>query len=185
MSSIRSRLVHDHDFHVGQDQLAAFEMVQQAARRGDQDIDALVDDGFLLLEADAAYQQRLGQLEILGVGVKVLGHLGGQFARGAQHKAARHPCAGAATGKHRQHREREAGCFAGAGLGNAQNIATFQGRGDGPRLDGGRGFVSGLVYGLEDLGVQVQVRKFCHVCPSLCGHCLGPPSRHGLYFKAL
>jgi hypothetical protein len=77
-------LVDDHHLDVRQDQLAAFEMVEQAAGRGDQDIDALVDQRVLLLEADAADQERLGELHVLGIGVEVLRHLRGQFPRRAQ-----------------------------------------------------------------------------------------------------
>ena len=80
--------VHDHDFHVRQDQLAALEMVQQTARRGNQHVDALVDQRVLFLERHAADQQRLGQFQVFGIGVEVFGNLCGQLAGGAQHQAA-------------------------------------------------------------------------------------------------
>ncbi len=45
-------LVDDHDLHAGEQKLAALEMVEQAARRGDQHVDAAVDQRILFLEAD-------------------------------------------------------------------------------------------------------------------------------------
>ena len=116
-------LVYHHDLHAGQQQLAALEMVQQAAGRGDQHVNAAVDQLVLFLETDAADQQRFGQFQVFCVGVKIFGHLRCQFAGGAQHQAARHARAGAALGQHGDHRQCKAGGFACAGLGDTQNIA--------------------------------------------------------------
>ena len=101
MSSIRSASSTTMILHIRQDQLATFKMIKQAARRGDQHVDAFVDQHVLFLERHAADQQRLGQFDVLGIGVKVFRHLCGQFARRAQNKAARHPRAGAATRQQR------------------------------------------------------------------------------------
>mmetsp|Transcript_29269 Transcript_29269/g.56805 ORF Transcript_29269/g.56805 Transcript_29269/m.56805 type:complete len:336 (+) Transcript_29269:2469-3476(+) len=157
--------VHDHDFHVIQDQLATFEMVQQTAGRGDQNIDALVDQDVLFLERNTTDQQRFGQFHVLGVGVEILCHLGRQFAGGAQDQTARHTGAGAATGEHCDQGKREAGGLAGARLGDAQNVAPFKGGGNRARLNGRRRFIARFVDGFEDFGVQVQIREFCHVYP--------------------
>ena len=92
-------LVHHHDLDAGQEQLTTLKMVKQAARCGDQHVNAPVDQQVLLLKADAADQKGLGQLRMLGIGVKVLGNLGGKLARGAKHQAAWHARAGAATAK--------------------------------------------------------------------------------------
>jgi hypothetical protein len=143
--------------------LTAFEMVEQPARRGDQHVGAAVDRGILILEADTADQKRLGELEMLGIGVERLGHLGGQFASRRQHQAARHPRPGAALGQKRDHRQGEARRLAGAGLGDAQNVATFQRGRDRLGLDRRGGFVAGLGHGLQNLGVQVQIGEFCHL----------------------
>ncbi len=51
-------LVDDHDLNAGQHQFAALKMIQQAARCGDQNVNAPVDQAVLILEADAADQQR-------------------------------------------------------------------------------------------------------------------------------
>jgi hypothetical protein len=55
-------LIDHHDLDPGQQKFAAFVVIKQAARRGDQDIDATVDQLVLFAERDAADQQRLGQL---------------------------------------------------------------------------------------------------------------------------
>ena len=66
-------------------------MIEQAAGRGDQHINATVDQQVLLLERDPPDQQRFGQARVLCVDVEILGNLGRQFAGGGQHEAARHP----------------------------------------------------------------------------------------------
>ena len=78
--------VHDHNFHIGQDQLAALQMVQQTARRRDQDINAFVDDLVLVFKAGTANQKGARQLGVFGVGVEILGHLGGKFPCRGQHQ---------------------------------------------------------------------------------------------------
>jgi hypothetical protein len=66
---------------------------------------------------------------VLGVLVEVLGHLGRELARGAEHQGARHPGAGAAWREARDHREHEGRGLAGAGLGDAEDVAPFEGGG--------------------------------------------------------
>ena len=95
------RLIHDHDFDVREDQPPAFKVIEQSARRGNQNIHALVDDDLLFLETHTADQQRLCQFQVLGVGVKVFSDLRGQFAGGAEHQRARHPGTRPATGQKR------------------------------------------------------------------------------------
>ena len=51
-------LVDDEDLDAGQQQLAALEMVEQAAGRGDQHVDAARDLGVLVAEGNAADEQR-------------------------------------------------------------------------------------------------------------------------------
>ena len=147
--------VHDHDLHVGQDQLAALKMVDQTAGRGDQNVNALVDQLVLLSERHTADQQRFGQFQVLGIGVEVLGHLCRQFPRGAQHQTARHPGAGAATGKQGDHGQGKAGSFAGACLGDSQDILAFKGRGDRAGLNRRGGFIPGLINGFQDFRIKV------------------------------
>ena len=166
-------LVHDHDLHAGQQELAALEMVQQAARRRDQHIDAAVDQLVLLAERDAADQQRLGQAGMLGIDVEVLGDLRGQFARGAQDQRARHARPRAATAQQRDHRQREAGGLAGPGLRDPQHVTTLERGRDGALLDRGRRLVACLGDGLQNLGVEFQIGEFGHSGLSLLSRACG------------
>ena len=162
-------LIHHHDLHAGQQKLAAFEMVQKATGGGNQNIDAPVDQLVLLAKGDAADEQRLGQLGMLGIDVEVFRHLGRKFPRRRQHKAARHPGAGAALTQKRDHRQRKACRFPGAGLGDTQHILALKGVGNGLGLNGGGGFVSGFGNGLQHARIQRKVREFGHQRPETAG----------------
>ena len=119
--------------------LAALEEVEQAARRGDQHVDAALERALLVVEAHAADQQRHVELVVLAVDLEVLGHLGGQLARRLQDQRARHARLGAALGQDVDHRQDEGGGLAGAGLGASEDVAAHQDDGDGLFLDrGGR-----------------------------------------------
>jgi hypothetical protein len=63
-------------------------VVQQAARRGDQHLDAGLEGQRLRFHVDTAEDHRRAQLRVLGVLLDVLGHLVGQLARGRQHQRA-------------------------------------------------------------------------------------------------
>ena len=159
------RLVHHHDLHAGQQQLAPLEMIQQAAGGGDQHVNTTVDQLILFLEGHATDQQRLGQLVIFRIGVEVFRHLRRQFAGRTKHKAARHAGPRATLGQQRDHRQREAGGLACPGLGDPQNVAAFQRGRNGPGLNGRRGFIPRILNRLEDLGVEFEIREFYHVYP--------------------
>ena len=132
------RFIDHHDLHAGQQQLAALEMVEKPARRGDQHVNALVDQLVLLFEGHTADQKRLGQLQVFCVGVEVFRHLCGQFACRAKHQTARHARPRAPPRQQGDHRQREAGGLAGTRLGDTQNVAAFQCWRDGACLNGGR-----------------------------------------------
>ena len=158
-------LIDHHHLDPGQQQLAALEMVQQPARRGDQHIDAAVDQLVLLAEGNPADQQRLGQAGMLGIDVEVFRHLRRQFPRRAKDQRARHPRPGPATRQPRDHRQGEAGGLAGPGLGDAQHVAAFQRRRDRARLDRGRAVIASFGHGLENFRIELQVRKSGHMRP--------------------
>jgi hypothetical protein len=77
---------------------------------------------FLVVERDAADQQRDVELVVLAVFLEVLGDLRGEFARRLEDQRARHAGAGAALFEQRQHRQHEGGGLAGAGLGDAEDV---------------------------------------------------------------
>ena len=86
--------------------------------------------------------------------------LGGEFARRLQDERARHARPGASLFEHRQHRQREGGGLAGAGLGDAQNVAALQRVGNGLRLDWRRRVVAGRFDGVEHFLAQAEFVEF-------------------------
>ncbi len=96
--------------------------------RRDQHVGAAGDLGFLIAERDAADQQRDVELVVDAVFDEGLFDLRGEFARRLEDQRARHARPGAALFEQRQHRQREGGGLAGAGLGDAQNVAAVAGR---------------------------------------------------------
>ncbi|MBM3601345.1 MAG: hypothetical protein FJX35_24375, partial [Alphaproteobacteria bacterium] len=88
-------LVDHQDLHVVQQHLAALEVVEQAARRSDQHVNAAVELGLLVGERDTADQERHRKLVILAVDLEVVRHLGCQLARRLEDQRARHARLGA------------------------------------------------------------------------------------------
>ncbi len=131
-------------------------MVEQPAGRGDQDVDAAVQLAVLLIEGDAADQKRHRQLVVLAVALEAFGDLGGQLARRLQDQRARHARFGAAAGQDLDHRQGEGGGLAGAGLGDADDVAAHQHLGDALGLDRRRRGVAAVGHSLEDFGRQAQ-----------------------------
>ncbi len=82
--------------------------------------------------------------------------LGGQLAGRLKDERARHAGAGAAFLQHGQHRQGEGGGLAGAGLGDAENVAAGQDMGNGLGLDGGRFGIAGRSHGGLHLGAQAE-----------------------------
>ena len=116
----------------------------------------------LIAERDAADQEREVELVVDAVFAERLLDLGGEFARRLQNERARHAGAGAAALEHRQHRQGEGGGLAGAGLGDAQNVAALQGVGNGLFLDWRRRVVAGRFDGFEHFFAQAEFAKFHH-----------------------
>ena len=147
-------LVDHHDLHACQQQLAAFMVIKQPARRGNQDINAAINQFVLLAKRYAADQQRLGQLGILGINFKVFCHLRRQFAGRAQHKTARHARLCPALAQQSDHRQRKAGGFASAGLGDAQHVFALQRVRDRLFLNRCGGFIACFGHGAQHAGIK-------------------------------
>ena len=155
-------LVDDQDLDAGHQDLAALEQVEQAAGRGDEDVDAAVELLELVVEGDAADDQRHGQLVVAAVAVEALLDLRGEFARRLEDQRARHARPGAALFEQGQHGQDEGGGLAGAGLGDADDIAARQRMGDRLRLDGRRlGVAAGLNRGQD---FRAQSERFESSC---------------------
>ena len=134
--------IDDHDLHAGHQQLAALEMVQQASRRGDEDVRAALE--VFDLRAVCAAAEHGGDV-LAGVARNL--HAGfrdllRQFARGADHEDAGLAAhfLRAAQAVHRGKQER--GGFARAGAGCGDDVAALEHERDGCCLNGGGGFVA-------------------------------------------
>ena len=71
-------------------------MIEQAARRGDDDVGTAVDLERLRLEGDAADEERHRVIVHLAQSLEGLAHLVSELARGLEDEGARHAGAGAA-----------------------------------------------------------------------------------------
>ena len=134
-------------------------MVEQAAGRGNQHIDAAGDFHILITEGNTANQQCDIQLLAGGIFRETLFNLRRQFAGRFQNQRARHTRAGAALFQQRNHGQSEGGGFAGAGLGNAEHILAFQYARDRHFLNRGWLRIAGCGDGFEDFGAKAQFGK--------------------------
>ena len=131
---------------------AAVEVVDQAAGRGDEHVDAAAQGIDLALHADAAVHGRHAQGQVPGVTAQAVVHLQGELARRRQHQRARTARSLAVrrpAGEVLQQGQAEGGGLAGAGLGAGDEVVAGQGERDRLVLDrGGRG-VAGVGKGAQ------------------------------------
>ncbi len=118
--------VEHETFDVAETQRIALHEIEQPARRGDKDIDAVEQRADLRAHRHAADRQRGPDAQVAAVGAEAVEDLAGQFARRAEHQDAaalahRRPRVG---GEMMQDRQREGGGLAGSGLGNADHVAA-------------------------------------------------------------
>ena len=152
-------LVDDEQSAAGQQYLAAAEQVHQPAGRGDQHVDALFERRHLVAHADSADQQRHAELVIFAVFLEILGDLGGELAGRLEDQGARHPRPAPALGEDVDHRQDEAGGLAGAGLGDSDQVAVHQDRGDRLALDRGGLVIAGFLHGAEQFVGEAEIGK--------------------------
>ena len=150
-------LVDDQELDAVEQQPSALVMVEQAAGRRDQHVDAAGELGILIAERDAADDQRDVELVVDAVFGKALFDLGGEFARRLEDERARHAGAGAALLQHGQHRQHEGRGLAGAGLRDAEHVAAGEHVGNGLILDRGGGLVTGRRDGGENFFGQAEM----------------------------
>ena len=134
-------------------------MIEQAARRRDQHIDAAHQLGVLIVERHAADDQRDVELLPGAVFGEALLHLRGELAGRLENERARHPGAGAAVLQHGEHRQREGGGLAGAGLRDAKHVAACEHVRDRLFLDRGGGRVACRLNRGENLVGQAKLGK--------------------------
>ena len=131
--------VEHEKLDVAETQRIALHEIEQPARRGDQDVDAVEQRANLRAHRHAADRQRRPQMQVAAIGAEAVEDLAGQFARRAEHQDAaalahRRPRQG---GELMQDRQREGRGLAGAGLGNADHVAARHQERDGLGLDRG------------------------------------------------
>ena len=139
--------VEHQDFDAGQVHRLLTQVVEQAARRGHQNVDARFQRLELRIDVDAAEHHHRGERQVFAVGLDRFLDLRGEFARRHQDQAARAARLRRLRGARRQmmqDRQGEAGGLAGAGLRGGEQVAAFQHLRNRLRLDrGGRG-VAGI-----------------------------------------
>ena len=123
MSSMRSASSITSRVDAGEQQTSALEMIEQAARRRDQDIDAAHELGVLIVEGNAADDERDIELLAAPYFSKLSCDLGREFARRLEDQRARHAALAPGPFEHGEHRQRERGGLAGAGLRDAEHVA--------------------------------------------------------------
>ena len=154
-------LVEDEDLRARQVDIALGDVVEQPAGRGHQDVDAAGQRLGLRPMPDAAEHDGHGEAEIPAVGAEAFGDLGRKLAGGAQHQHAaalahwRAPIGRQAM----DDGQRERGGLAGAGLGDAEEVAPGQRDRDGLRLDGGRRLVAFALQRLQDRRSEAEIGK--------------------------
>ena len=133
-------LVEHQDLDLRQVDRALADVIQQPAGGRHQDVHPPLELTDLRLDADAAEHHHRTEPEVLAVVAHRLLDLGGQFAGRRQHQRADRPAATGRALRPRvveplQHRQREPGGLAGAGLSGAHQVAAGQHRGNRLRLD--------------------------------------------------
>ena len=113
----------------------------------------------LIVERNAADDQRDVELVVGAVFVEAVLDLRGEFARRLEDERARHARPRAAVFEHGEHRQHEGGGLAGAGLRDAEHVAPREHVRDGLLLDRGGGGVAGRFDGGENFVGQAEIGK--------------------------
>ena len=138
-------------------------VIQQTARRGDDDIDATTQRCFLGTRTDAAKDQGVAQTRMAAVGRGIVGDLRGQLARRRQHQRAR-LAPRSALHQPAHQRQHEGSGLAGAGLCGGEQITAFQHHRDGLGLDRRGNGKAKIGDRTRKGGVYAEFRKIHLVC---------------------
>ena len=124
-------LVEDQDLDLGEIHGALPDVIEQAARCGDQDLDAPPEELDLGVDPSAAVNDRGAECAAAAVCLHCLGDLDRQLARGGEDEDSdgmprrREACVGGVS-KAFEDRQDEGGGLAGAGLGGGKHIAAVE-----------------------------------------------------------
>ena len=151
-------LVEDEDLDRAEVDGALAGMVEQATRRGDDDLGAATQCGHLAAESDAAIDGGRARAAA-GVDADRLLDLDGQLAGGGEHQGADAPPIRRPFGQALEHGKDERGRLAGAGLGAGEEIASIEHDRDRLALDGGWFGVSLPRDSAEQVGLKPEHRE--------------------------
>ena len=142
-------------------QHAGLDMVQQAAGRGDEDVDALFKGADLRRMTDAAIDERMADAEKAAILTQLGVDLDRQFAGRSENQSAHalrlEPFR--ATRELLQEGKPEGCGLARSGLRDAEHVATFEKGRDGLRLDRRRGHETRLAERAQQRFGESQIRK--------------------------
>src|SRR5690606_36414166 len=124
------RFVQHENLDAGQVEGPALHVVEQAARRGDDDVDALAQLLDLRVHADAPEDHGRPERQVAAVRAYALADLRRELARRHQDQRPHAALRGVRYLQALQQRQREAGGLAGAGLRADENVAYFEDRRD-------------------------------------------------------
>ena len=128
--------VEDDDLHAVEAQRLAADVIERAARRGDDDVDAALERPKLRLHRRAAVDRQRDDAQRLAVLVHRLGHLHRQLARGHENQRAVRSRGSAFGSDEMQQRQRERGGLSRAGRRLAEQVAPREQRRNRLALDG-------------------------------------------------
>ena len=131
-------LVEHEKLDLSELQPVALHEIEQAARRGHHDFDALHDRADLASHRDAADCQRRSEAHMAAIGVETVENLPRQFTGGTEdeHAAGLGLRLDAVFQNAVQDRQRESRGLAGTGLGDADHVTAGECEGNGLSLDG-------------------------------------------------
>ena len=161
------RFVEDQDLQSGQVDTTALDVIDQPARRGDEDVDAALELAVLRRIRRAAEQAHRAQAQVLSIARRLCRNLLRELARRGEHQhaaARRHrgawqrgadACA-ASRCKRRQDERRR---LAGAGLRRRDDVPSGEQQRNGLRLDRRRFVIAAFGQRLQQRRAPVQVLR--------------------------
>lgn len=130
--------IEDEKFDAGEVDVALVHVIEETARAGDEDVDALFHGADLWVFPNTTEDEGLAEADVFAVGLEALRDLAGELAGGGEDEDA----GGSALGmtwvvvEGVEDGQREGCGFSGAGLGDSHEIAAFEKDRDRLSLDG-------------------------------------------------
>jgi hypothetical protein len=139
-------------------------VVEQAAGRGDQHVEAASQHVDLRAMRDAADDDADARAHELAIGAETVGDLRRELARRGQHQGAGREGRRAAAVRQQpaENGQRESGGLSGAGLGDAEKVAALEEQGDRLGLNGGRRFIAFAIEGAKERLGEAEIGEFRH-----------------------